>query len=235
MTNCKNCGAPVEAGALFCTECGSTVEEQAIEPEKTKKTTPVDPASYLPTSKILFIISSILSFINAGFSVLAAFILPIIGIIFLIVGIITAAFGVGFAFIGVGVYLLTLGMSLFIAILTSAIAIAVPGVLCLLASKKAFDNKNKSSRNTWVILTIAANASVYIDIASIIMSILSFPMGIITWTITNAAGVTGIIGAVLLLRAKDADMPEKVSDTTSEEFVEVFSDTTDNDINWKEV
>ena len=35
MKICKNCGAEIQDGAVFCTHCGTKVEEQKIEPETT--------------------------------------------------------------------------------------------------------------------------------------------------------------------------------------------------------
>ena len=44
MKICKNCGAEIQDGAAFCTHCGTKVEEQRVEPEKTEQTAqPVEP------------------------------------------------------------------------------------------------------------------------------------------------------------------------------------------------
>lgn len=37
MKICKNCGAEIQDGAAFCTRCGTKVEEQKVEPEKTEQ------------------------------------------------------------------------------------------------------------------------------------------------------------------------------------------------------
>ena len=38
MKICKNCGAEIQDGAAFCTHCGTKVEEQKVESEKTEQT-----------------------------------------------------------------------------------------------------------------------------------------------------------------------------------------------------
>ena len=44
MKICKNCGAEIQDGAAFCTHCGTKVEEQKVEPEKTEQAAqPVEP------------------------------------------------------------------------------------------------------------------------------------------------------------------------------------------------
>lgn len=44
MKICKNCGAEIQDGAAFCTHCGTKVEEQRVEPEKTEQAAqPVEP------------------------------------------------------------------------------------------------------------------------------------------------------------------------------------------------
>ncbi len=156
MKKCNICGAPVEAGALFCTECGSPFDDRSD---------PKSRGGLFTAGKVMLIISAVLLFIMAAIVLLAAILLVLFIVVLVIntmTSVVTPSEYIAHAVV------LVVALLIFVA----ALAYLALGILNLIAIKQLSSTKSKTKYTVWCIVILASHVILTQNIPAIVGGIL---------------------------------------------------------------